>query len=41
MVGCMGDRVGVGGKVACGFDCGWCEVIIGDGVLGGGLLLEL
>ena len=50
----MCDRVGVGGKVGCGFDggcrggwCasegwgGWCEVIVGDGVLGGGLLLEL
>ena len=54
VVGRVGDRVGVGGKVGCGFDSecrvrwcasegwgGWCEVIVGDGVLGDGLLLEL
>ena len=29
---------GVGGVLVRG---GWCEVIVGDGVLGGGLLLEL
>ena len=37
--------LGVGGKVGCGFDVGfrggWCEMIVGDGVLSGGLLLEL
>ena len=40
-VGCGFDDGCRGGWCASEGWGGWCEVIVGDGVLGGGLLLEL